>query len=124
MKKGFTLIELLAVIIILVMLSLIIIPLVSENILSAKKYASDNQIKLIEEASHIYYINYLTNEQIIQISIQQILDKGLLKDKDLFVGDKKTINNTDKAIIVKINDEIKAIYNPKQDSNQIGRAHV
>lgn len=124
-KNGFTLIELLAVIIILLLLSTIIVPIIRQDMLVAENYASDSQVRLIEETAYIYALNYkdeistIDTNNIAIIQVQALLDKGLITDKDLKVNNKDTVKSTDKVIIAKIEDNIKAIYDKKQENKPI-----
>ena len=76
-NKGFTLIELLAVIIILSVLSVIVIPTVSDSIKQAKNDAYNEQVKIIENQAEKYFLDsnfdVLENERKV-IYLEEILN--------------------------------------------------
>ena len=62
--KGFTLIELLAVLIILGIVTMITVPMISNQINSAKDKAYDEQINRIEEISRNWGVTYRIKSEV------------------------------------------------------------
>lgn len=124
-SKGFTLIETLGVLILLGVLITILISIVDEDLSYGKSFASDSQVKLIEESANIYYQNYkseiptIDSNNIALITVQTLFDKGFIDDKDLIINTKLTIEKTDNVILYLIDGEIYTLYDREQNSEPI-----
>lgn len=124
-SKGFTLIETLGVLILLGVLITILISIVDEDLSYGKSFASDSQVKLIEESANIYYQNYkseiptIDSNSIALITVQTLFDKGFIDDKDLIINTKLTIEKTDNVILYLIDGEIYTLYDREQNSEPI-----
>lgn len=124
-KKGFTLIETLAVVILFGILTTIIVSLFDDDLIFVKKYASDAQIRLIEESAELYYIDYkneisqIETNKVVFISIHNLIDRGYIKEKDLKINAKETIGSWDGVLIYLIDEEVKTLYDPNQGNNPI-----
>lgn len=122
-KKGFTLIELLAIIILIGILLAIIVSVVDDDFSFAKSYASESQVRLIEDAANIYYHNYkseiptIDTDKMVLVTVQTLHDKGFVKDKDLNINDKTSINKTDNVIIYLLDEEMYTLYDKTQSTN-------
>lgn len=85
--KGFTLIELLAVLIILGIVTMITIPMISNQINSAKDKAYDEQINRIEEISRNWGVSnteLLPDEgETYFLTLDKLKEAGLLDEKEL-----------------------------------------
>ena len=88
-KNAFTLIELLSVIIILGLTVTLVVVRVEKNIKDTKKLANAMQIKMIEDAALLMSTDYqdeltkLNSKNIETITLQTLVNKGLLKSSDL-----------------------------------------
>lgn len=124
-KKGFTLIELLAVLILFGILIGILVSVVNKDLNYAKSFASDRQVSLIEESAKMYYLNYeedipqLKTNNIVQITVETLYNKGFIKDKDLKINDKQTIDISDSVYIYLINEEVYTLYDKTQSTGEI-----
>lgn len=124
-SKGFTLIETLGVLILLGVLITILISIVDEDLSYGKSFASDSQVKLIEESANIYYQTYkseiptIDSNNIALITVQTLFDKGFIDDKDLIINTKLTIEKTDNVILYLIDGEIYTLYDREQNSEPI-----
>ena len=58
-KKGFTLVELLAAIVVLGIIVTIVYPTVTSTIKSSKEKVHDSQVKTVEKALRMYYLDHL-----------------------------------------------------------------
>lgn len=116
MKKGFTLIELLAIVILLGVVSMIAVPIISDEIQVAKEGAYQQTIKSIEEAAKRYgtlnMLGYSTEEQMLPL--ETLVSSGLLDQKDL-VNPKNNKEITG-CVYYKWNESNK-IYEYRYDSN-------
>ena len=85
--KGFTLIELLAVLIILGIVTMITVPIISNQISSAKDKAYDEQINRIEEISRNWGVSnteLLPDEgETYFLTLDKLKEDGLLDEKEL-----------------------------------------
>lgn len=108
-KTGFTLVELLAVITILAITVTIVIVKVDKNIKDANDFGNDMQIESIESAALIYVEESnspnLKEKKVDQITINTLIDKGLIEEKKI-----KNISKTDIVIVANINNNLKAKY--------------
>ena len=124
-SKGFTLIETLGVLILLGVLITILISIVDEDLSYGKSFASDSQVKLIEESANIYYQTYkseiptIDSNNIALITVQTLFDKGFIDDKDLIINTKLTIEKKDNVILYLIDGEIYTLYDREQNSEPI-----
>ena len=88
-KNGFTLIELLAVITILAITATIVIVKIDKNIKDSQDFADDMQIKNIENAALTYSSTYIdeivdfNTKKVGTITVSTLIDKGILKKKDV-----------------------------------------
>ncbi len=124
-KKGFTLIELLAIIILIGVLLAIIVSVVDDDLDFAKSFASESQVRLIEESAKMYYLNYkseipsIDTNKIALVTVQTLYNKGFVKDKDLNINNKISIKKTDNVIIYLLDEEVGTIYDKTQSTNLI-----
>jgi len=85
MKKGFTLVELLAIVILLGVISVIAVPIIGDQVATAKQSAYERTVDSIEEAAKRYgvtnMLGYNTEEQ--PLSLDRLIEAGLLEKKDL-----------------------------------------
>ncbi len=85
MKKGFTLVELLSVIIVLGIISLIVFPVVRNQVEIARAEAYKRTVTSIEAAAQRYgtthNLGYPTTESVIQLDT--LINEGLLERKKL-----------------------------------------
>ena len=119
-KNAFTLIELLAVIIILGLTVTLVVVRVEKNIKDTKKLANAMQIKMIEDAALLMSTDYqdeltkLNSKNIETITLQTLVNKGLLKSSDL-----KGIPLSNKVLLAKINDDIRVNYDKLQSNKNV-----
>jgi len=119
-KNAFTLIELLAVIVILGLTVTLIAVRVEKNIKDSKELATEYQVELIEDAAILYVTKYkneltmLNTINIDNISLNDIIEKGLIDPKDLSEID---INNT--VLIANIDGTIKTNYDKYQQNKNV-----
>lgn len=119
-KNAFTLIELLSVIIILGLTVTLVVVRVEKNIKDTKKLANDMQVNMIEEAALLMSTDYqdeltkLNSKNIETITLQTLVNKGLLKSSDL-----KDIPLSNKVLLAKINDDIRVNYDKLQSNKNV-----
>ena len=119
-KNAFTLIELLSVIIILGLTVTLVVVRVEKNIKDTKKLANAMQIKMIEDAALLMSTDYqdeltkLNSKNIETITLQTLVNKGLLKSSDL-----KDIPLSNKVLLAKINDDIRVNYDKLQSNKNV-----
>jgi prepilin-type N-terminal cleavage/methylation domain-containing protein len=119
-KNAFTLIELLSVIIILGLTVTLVVVRVEKNIKDTKKLANAMQIKMIEDAALLMSTDYqdeltkLNSKNIETITLQTLVNKGLLKSSDL-----KGIPLSNKVLLAKINDDIRVNYDKLQSNKNV-----
>jgi len=119
-KNAFTLIELLSVIIILGLTVTLVVVRVEKNIKDTKKLANAMQIKMIEDAALLMSTDYqdeltkLNSKNIETITLQTLVNKGLLKSSDL-----KEIPLSNKVLLAKINDDIRVNYDKLQSNKNV-----
>lgn len=119
-KNAFTLIELLSVIIILGLTVTLVVVRVEKNIKDTKKIANAMQIKMIEDAALLMSTDYqdeltkLNSKNIETITLQTLVNKGLLKSSDL-----KGIPLSNKVLLAKINDDIRVNYDKLQSNKNV-----
>lgn len=119
-KNAFTLIELLSVIIILGLTVTLVVVRVEKNIKDTKKLANDMQVNMIEEAALLMSTDYqdeltkLNSKNIETITLQTLVNKGLLKSSDL-----KEIPLSNKVLLAKINDDIRVNYDKLQSNKNV-----
>lgn len=119
-KNAFTLIELLSVIIILGLTVTLVVVRVEKNIKDTKKIANAMQIKMIEDAALLMSTDYqdeltkLNSKNIETITLQTLVNKGLLKSSDL-----KDIPLSNKVLLAKINDDIRVNYDKLQSNKNV-----
>lgn len=119
-KNAFTLIELLSVIIILGLTVTLVVVRVEKNIKDTKKIANAMQIKMIEDAALLMSTDYqdeltkLNSKNIETITLQTLVNKGLLKSSDL-----KGIPLSNKILLAKINDDIRVNYDKLQSNKNV-----
>ena len=89
-KKGFTIVELLAAIVILGLIVTIVYPAVISTIRSSEKKAHDSQVKTIERAMKLYYLDH-SNE------LKDLNENGTMDECE------NTTNETVEALIEPIN---------------------
>ncbi len=124
-KKGFTLIEVLTIVILLGILATILVSLFDDDLFFVKQYASDSQIRLIEESAEMYYLNYkneipsIETDNIVIIDVQALINKGFIKEKDLRINGKTTVNYYDSVIIYLIDNEVYTLFDIEQKNNPI-----
>ena len=86
MRRGFTLIELLAVLVIIAILSVIVVPTVTNSIEEAKENTYNEQVNIIKQAGESYFIdsNYkvLENEQKV-VYVTDILESEYLSNSQI-----------------------------------------
>lgn len=110
-KNGFTLVELLATIIILCVTITIVIVQVDKNIKDVNDFENEMQIEAIESAAIIYAEDYrnnlsnLNNKKVDTVSIETLINEGLLLQKDV-----KDIDTSNIILIAEINKNIKVKY--------------
>lgn len=119
-KNAFTLIELLSVIIILGLTVTLVVVRVEKNIKDTKKLANDMQVNMIEEAALLMSTDYqdeltiLDSKNVETITLQTLVNKGLLKSSDL-----KGIPLSNKVLLAKINDDIRVNYDKLQSNKNV-----
>lgn len=119
-KNAFTLIELLSVIIILGLTVTLVVVRVEKNIKDTKKLANAMQIKMIEDAALLMSTDYqdeltkLNSKNIETITLQTLVNKGILKSSDL-----KGIPLSNKVLLAKINDDIRVNYDKLQSNKNV-----
>lgn len=119
-KNAFTLIELLSVIIILGLTVTLVVVRVEKNIKDTKKLANDMQVNMIEEAALLMSTDYqdeltkLNSKNVETITLQTLVNKGLLKSSDL-----KDIPLSNKVLLAKINDDIRVNYDKLQSNKNV-----
>ena len=119
-KNAFTLIELLSVIIILGLTVTLVVVRVEKNIKDTKKLANAMQIKMIEDAALLMSTDYqdeltkLNSKNVETITLQTLVNKGLLKSSDL-----KDIPLSNKVLLAKINDDIRVNYDKLQSNKNV-----
>ncbi len=124
-KKGFTLVEVLAVVILFGILITIVVSLVDVDLTFAKKFASDSQVRLLEDSAILYYQNYkseiptIDTNNIVTVTVSTLLDKGYIKEKDLKINEKTNIDNDHYVILYLIDREIYAKYDSSQSTKPI-----
>lgn len=116
MKKGFTLVELLTVIILLGIISLIAVPMVTDQISLAQEQAYQQNVVSIEDAARRYgttnMLGYSTVEQKLELST--LISAGILDEKDL--KNPKTKKQMTGCVYYKWN-ESNNIYEYRYDPN-------
>ena len=124
-KKGFTILEILTVVIIILMLSLLIIPIIDRNIRDTEVFLTQTQIEMIENAAYLYYISYkdeipeINTEKIAIISIQTLLDKGLIEERSIKSNNQFIIPPENTVLIIDINDKIITVYDKTNQSQPL-----
>lgn len=106
-KRGFTLVEIIAVVVILALVGLIVVPAVLNSINNTKETAYNTMVNNIESVTKLYIsenkgeianINVINSN--IKVSLQQLIDSGLIKApiQDPMTGE--PINPANKKISV------------------------
>ncbi len=135
-KQGFTLVELLAAIVILGLIVTIVYPVIISTIHSSEKKAHDSQVKIVEEAIKLYYLEHVSELKDLDengevagctgdfvnalnsspVSIDTLVEQGYISDNEL-----REDNNGHKRLIDPCTDEpiqgtisVKWICNMKQ----------
>lgn len=85
MKKGFTLVELLAVVVLLGIISAIVVPVVGNQIETARKNAYKQTVNSIEEAAKRYGVTHMLGYPLEEqgLSLDVLVSEGYLEEKDL-----------------------------------------
>ena len=94
MKRGFTLVELLGVIVILAIISVLMFPVITNNLKSAQKKIDNSTEQIVFSAADEYIKekqnNYpLTANATYCITIQNLIDNGNLSEDSLKESSKK-----------------------------------
>ena len=85
MKKGFTLVELLAVLVVIGLVAGITIPVVDKIMVSGRKKAHDEQVKMVEKRAEDYvntHISILGDED-LYVSVTTLIDNGYFDQDEL-----------------------------------------
>ena len=90
MKKGFTLLEMIVVIMIIALLMLVTIPNIQKVIDIVQEKGCDSQVKLVDAA----ILQYMVKHDEIP-SIGQLIDEGLISDKQSKCQNNKVISISD-----------------------------
>lgn len=124
-NKGFTLIEILAVITIILILIIVIAPIIDKNIEDTEDFYSETQVKLFEDAAYTYAIDYeaeiplLDSTGVATVTLQALLDKGLLEEKKLKSKGEYMMPLTNIVIIVNMEESIITKYDAKQENKPL-----
>lgn len=116
MKRGFTLVELLAIIVLLGIISLIVYPIVNNQVNLAKNEAYDRTVNSIEDAAKRYgtinMLGYPTEEQALPLTT--LISSGFLDEDDLI--NPKTDKQMTGCVYYKWNESNK-VYEYRYDPN-------
>jgi len=124
-KKGFTILEILAVIVIVLMLSLLLIPIIEKHIENTKRILIESQIATIENAAYVYAYNFrseipdLENSGVAIITLQTLINKGLLEEGKFIINDEVIIPLTSTVIIINYEGEIKTKYDKNSQTKPL-----
>lgn len=98
MKKGFTLIELLAVIALLGILATITIFATSNIISNSKDSLSETQIKSLETAAKVYYLEEGMTQNITCVNVETLIKNGYIEASE--VKDPKTKKQMTGSVLI------------------------
>ncbi|MGE5456463.1 MAG: type II secretion system protein [Ignavibacteriales bacterium] len=104
MKKAFTLVELLAVIVILGIIGTIAIPTITDTIKSSKQKLYETQVEEIEDTARkwgIEHINALSETEKVYLSVQDLINNGMLQQRSL--KDPRTKEDMNGCIVIEYN---------------------
>lgn len=106
MKRAFTLTELIAVIIILGVIASIAFPVITNLLIKSKEELYNSQVQMIKESAFkwgIENINELSETEKVYLSVEQLIQAGLIKQKSLKDprNEEKEMNG---CIIIEYND--------------------
>lgn len=104
MKKAFTLMELLAVILLLGIIGLIAIPTINKVILGSKQKLYEEQVNEIESSARkwgIENINELPETGKLYLSLQDLINEGLIQQKSL--KDPRTSKDMNGCVVIEFN---------------------
>lgn len=110
-RRGFTLIEMIAVVLIMALLTLIILPTITNQIRSQKENISDASLKLIYEATNLYLSEKqeefpLKAGATYCTSLETLVNEGKLQRplKDMTTGKEIPLNKVVKTVVNEYND--------------------
>ena len=103
-KKGFTLVELLGVLIILGVILSITLVSVNSILSSSRNSLSDTQIKEIEKAAEVYYLNEGMKEILPQgetacVNLNYLIENGYIESKE--IRDINSDKNLEGSVLIK-----------------------
>lgn len=106
MKKGFTLIEMIAVVLIMGLLTLIVFPMILNQVQSQKQNVSDASLQIIYAANQLYLSENNNEYPMITgatycVSLETLVNDGKLKKplKDFSTGKEIALNQIVKTIV-------------------------
>lgn len=106
MKKGFTLIEMIAVVLIMGLLTLIVFPMILNQVRSQKQNVSETSLQIIYTANQLYLSENKNEYPMLAgstycVSLETLVNDGKLKKplKDFSTGKEIALNQIVKTIV-------------------------